>query len=407
MLEEKVYRKVADCSICLIEMSSDIGASKKCGHLFHKSCLLRSLESRNFCPNCRIALTSNDILDIVYDLDDIKENKDFQSQYKVDMNKLKELEKNVDLLKKGNTELRTQLKSKDKDLSDYQEKFKDVPNNLLRLKSFPEMKEKVAHQYKKLQSNLPDLSKHAPDDNLNNPFVGPLYYEDSKSVYFGQYWRQKRHGHGKMMWSDGNYYEGTWKNDCMEGFGLLIKSTGTYVIGHWNENKIHGEAEYFSKNGDKYSGQWSKGQKHGQGKEMVRLGSTYEGEFKDGRKIGKGKVTFHKGNVYEGDIVDGSLEGHGKMVWPDGKTYEGSWVKDKMDGHGKFDWKNQQSYIGGYLKGEKNGRGELRYPDGKMYVGGFKNGTQHGQGRAVYPDGTVKDGDWVDGEFQESIVRQG
>jgi len=32
---------------------------------------------------------------------------------------------------------------------------------------------------------------------------------------------KKREGYGKLLFNDGGYYEGNWKNNKMNGFGIL------------------------------------------------------------------------------------------------------------------------------------------------------------------------------------------
>eukprot|EP00352_Strombidinopsis_acuminata_P000495 CAMPEP_0176338720 /NCGR_PEP_ID=MMETSP0126-20121128/177_1 /TAXON_ID=141414 ORGANISM="Strombidinopsis acuminatum, Strain SPMC142" /NCGR_SAMPLE_ID=MMETSP0126 /ASSEMBLY_ACC=CAM_ASM_000229 /LENGTH=54 /DNA_ID=CAMNT_0017681853 /DNA_START=509 /DNA_END=673 /DNA_ORIENTATION=- len=47
-------------------------------------------------------------------------------------------------------------------------------------------------------------------------------------------------GKGKMTWSDGSTYEGTWKNDAADGKGVMVHSTGEVYDGDWLKGKCHG-----------------------------------------------------------------------------------------------------------------------------------------------------------------------
>jgi hypothetical protein len=42
-----------ECSICLDDIESDDLKILKCGHMFHKECCEKWLETSNKCPNCR------------------------------------------------------------------------------------------------------------------------------------------------------------------------------------------------------------------------------------------------------------------------------------------------------------------------------------------------------------------
>jgi len=52
------------------------------------------------------------------------------------------------------------------------------------------------------------------------------------------------HGDGKLYYSNGNLYEGSFLNGKKFGNGSFFwKSTGVIYKGKWNDDKIHGEGE--------------------------------------------------------------------------------------------------------------------------------------------------------------------
>ena len=57
--------------------------------------------------------------------------------------------------------------------------------------------------------------------------------------------------------------------------------------------------------GQKYEGKWKDGKKHGQGTETYPDGRKYEGEFKDGKQNGQGTYIYHDGRKYEGEWKNG------------------------------------------------------------------------------------------------------
>lgn len=55
----------------------------------------------------------------------------------------------------------------------------------------------------------------------------------------GEYKNDHRNGYGKYYWSDGEYYEGEWKDDLMHGlinYILILKIIG-YGIYIWPDGK--------------------------------------------------------------------------------------------------------------------------------------------------------------------------
>jgi hypothetical protein len=60
---------------------------------------------------------------------------------------------------------------------------------------------------------------------------------------------------------------------------------------------------FFFSNGDKYEGDWKDNKRDGEGKFINKKGR-YEGEFKDDLKEGKGTFFYNNGNVYDGYYKD-------------------------------------------------------------------------------------------------------
>jgi hypothetical protein len=63
-------------------------------------------------------------------------------------------------------------------------------------------------------------------------------------------------GKGKMIYNNGDMYEGDWKNDKMEGYGKFIYNNGDIYEGDWKDNKREGHGKYIYSNGNIYEGDW-------------------------------------------------------------------------------------------------------------------------------------------------------
>ena len=61
-----------------------------------------------------------------------------------------------------------------------------------------------------------------------------------KGVYVGDLKDGKRHGQGKLTFSDGRKYEGEYRDDKRHGQGTEIYSDGSSYEGEWKDGKRHG-----------------------------------------------------------------------------------------------------------------------------------------------------------------------
>ena len=106
--------------------------------------------------------------------------------------------------------------------------------------------------------------------------------------------------------------------------------------------------------GDKYEGKWKDGQKHGQGTFTLSDGRKYVGEYKDGIPNGQGTHTFGKGDFegdkYEGEYKDGKPNGQGTYTSSNGEKYE-------------WEWKDEKPWNGTYY--DKDGNIKGKFVNGK------------------------------------------
>ena len=70
------------------------------------------------------------------------------------------------------------------------------------------------------------------------------------------------------------------------------------------DDKAHGLGKMIYKNGDIYEGEYLNGEQHGEGKIIFKCPETsfqqYDGFWKSGKYHGKGKYQFSNGDVYIG-----------------------------------------------------------------------------------------------------------
>lgn len=77
---------------------------------------------------------------------------------------------------------------------------------------------------------------------------GEYHYEgDTKENEEGI---QIRHGFGLCKWSNGNEYEGDWKNNLMHGDGAFTELDGRYFNATFKKGKVQGDFEYVDEKAD-------------------------------------------------------------------------------------------------------------------------------------------------------------
>lgn len=81
-------------------------------------------------------------------------------------------------------------------------------------------------------------------------YIGPLthgrrlIYKEGKmiytngNIYNGQWYEDQVWGQGRMNYSDGTIYDGQWKSGKKEGNGKFKNLEGKVEIGFWHEDKF-------------------------------------------------------------------------------------------------------------------------------------------------------------------------
>lgn len=223
-------------------------------------------------------------------------------------------------------------------------------------------------------------------------------------LYYGD-WNistKQKHGLGISKWPGGSIYYGQFMNDKCNGKGRLIFREGEEYNGDWVDNKAEGYGIYISDE-VKYEGNWKNDKQQGLGKETWNDGTTYIGEFKYGQKTGNGKFKYINGSNYTGSFLNNQFHGKGTYVWGDGREYTGDWKFNKIDGEGEFKWPDGRKYTGHYKNDKKDGYGVFEWGDGKKYRGNWIDGKQNGEGEIYNP----KDGVWTKGRWKNGRKEDG
>jgi hypothetical protein len=124
--------------------------------------------------------------------------------------------------------------------------------------------------------------------------------DDHDGFYDGMCINNKMHGPGKFTFDDGYIYEGIFEEGERIGRGKLYAPiTEDWVVfdGYFNTDftcDIKGKMIY--RNGNIYEGSWNDGMHQGIGKMIFLNGNIYEGHFVENKMI-KGKMTYKDSSI--------------------------------------------------------------------------------------------------------------
>ena len=205
-------------------------------------------------------------------------------------------------------------------------------------------------------------------------------------LYTGTVVAGKPSGEGRMEYTDGSVYDGSWEKGQREGWGTIT----------FSEND--------SNNRVSYTGSWKDDQREGQGTMTWQNGNVYEGEWLDNVREGQGTMTWQNGDVYEGEWKNDVREGQGTVTFSENDSsnrvsYTGSWKDDQWEGQGTMTWQNGDVYEGEWKDGAPEGNGTYYWSSGNLFEGVWNDGQRNGQGTYHWADGSSRVGTWINDGF--------
>ena len=131
----------------------------------------------------------------------------------------------------------------------------------------------------------------------------------------------------KYTYSDGTYVEGNLK----DGKGLCKFTNGDVYEGEWKDSRQQGFGIYRFSSGDIYAGQWDNGMKNGTGIYFFKsTNDAYGGSWKDNKKCNTGTYFYYRsGNAYIGQWDNDKMNGTGTMYYKDHCT-RARWHNDNI-----------------------------------------------------------------------------
>ena len=192
-------------------------------------------------------------------------------------------------------------------------------------------------------------------------------------------------GSGRIVWDNGDQFEGTMVRGIKEGRGEFRWANGQRYSGEWSRDQPNGKGTIQFPNGDRYTGDVRNGLANGGGTLVFANGNRYQGEVRDGQPNGNGNLTFSSGNRYRGELRDGLPQGNGSIRFANGDSYSGAWRRGRSDGQGRYTWSN-----GNYWEGEF--RDDAKTANGQMVVAGAAPAGASSSGSGDSPRGSAAGG---------------
>jgi len=114
---------------------------------------------------------------------------------------------------------------------------------------------------------------------VKEPFKIKTETDSVGNTYTGQFYKNRRHGYGKIIYSQGDprkSFEGQFINGS-KVYGLLIFKNMNKYLGQFKDDLYHGKGLYTWNDSRTYYGEWSKGNRNGHGIHKWPSGDVYIG----------------------------------------------------------------------------------------------------------------------------------
>eukprot|EP00526_Cylindrotheca_closterium_P000096 CAMPEP_0113624438 /NCGR_PEP_ID=MMETSP0017_2-20120614/12593_1 /TAXON_ID=2856 /ORGANISM="Cylindrotheca closterium" /LENGTH=862 /DNA_ID=CAMNT_0000534459 /DNA_START=96 /DNA_END=2681 /DNA_ORIENTATION=+ /assembly_acc=CAM_ASM_000147 len=183
------------------------------------------------------------------------------------------------------------------------------------------------------------------------------------------------------------FYKGIMQDNLPEGVGTMKYQHHPELMmeyeGFWIKGMKHGFGRVLYMNGDSYQGDFAQNQKQGQGEWKLSDGRQFKGTFlkdlphtqpdKPEEKI---RVVYPQNDMFHGQYSNGNRSGRGRFTWVDGGYYDGFWADGLYQGKGELGTAHTK-YTGEFQKGKYEGQGRLMnlLTDQVIYEGVWKGGV--------------------------------
>ena len=214
------------------------------------------------------------------------------------------------------------------DFMEYKKAFQDFVNTNTPNRSVRTVRMQTPQQ----QTIVPERQREREQQEVLVPKVETVTFPTGEK-YIGTLDSMRNfHGHGRLIYSNGNWCEGEWIRGEMTGHGKKFFTESERLdIGEYKNGDRVGIGRMEWSDGDWAEGPWNNNGINVRGKKYV---AAYK-------------------RLDEGDFVDHLRDGHGVMKWDNGDRYEGVWkdTDEGLTGFGTYYYANGTSEKGKWISG--------------------------------------------------------
>ncbi len=207
-------------------------------------------------------------------------------------------------------------------------------------------------------------------------------YDNGKGVIYEGNWKDNmKEGKGKEIAKNGNFTEQNWVAGKLNGKSIgKVYEKGALLFTieqEYIDDKTTGNPKVIYPNGDVYEGEWQYGTPYGIGQFTYKNGDIEKGNFWRGKKTGLIELKTKKGKqateYYKNDSIAGVYK-NGKLIYNNGDVFEGQWKDGLEEGAGKLTTKLETItgvWKRGFLEGIAVGTSN---EDGSVNTYGYRQG---------------------------------
>ena len=162
--------------------------------------------------------------------------------------------------------------------------------------------------------------------------VGQLILPNG-DIFKGNFKNDIRHGPGLCKFTNGAIYKGEWREGHPQGSGILYSPPGELIECRFEEGpdgrgrqiwKIgdNTQVKMLFSNGEYYEGNFRNNCRNGQGVYYYANGDYYDGEWSSDKRIGRGKIFQADGAKLNGMFIEDKADGQVEFEDKDGNVFQ-------------------------------------------------------------------------------------
>jgi hypothetical protein len=233
---------------------------------------------------------------------------------------------------------------------------------------------------------------------------GRMKFPDG-TIYQGEFFENSITGIGRFIWPNNTEYTGSVLEGFREGYGVYIDNVNNVSYsGEWKNGRKHGQGRLIYSNSNVYQGEFREGNRHGIGRLDYSSGNYYIGTWKYDKKEGEGAMYYISSNeLYRGQWRNNLPNGIGEYLWLNIAGLKNRTVNNKLQTH----LQQCNRYVGEFVDGARSGYGRCYYSDGAEYAGQWVNNKKHDPAAVfIFSHGFIYRGEFMNDCMQSAVFAE-